>query len=505
MDDSARQQIPPLSKYRFLAGLQCHKRLYLECFHRDLADPTGTGLQAILDTGIKVGKLARDLYPEGVLVEGEHLNHEDAVALTEKALSAASIPAIYEAAFTYDGVRIHADILARAGDDVFDLIEVKSGTRVREGQLFDVAIQLYVLKGCGISVGRSCLAHLNTEYVHQGDGYDLGQLFCVKDVTDSVEEFLSNIPSALDKMRLPLWGLEPPDVAAQKQCSKPYICPFYSHCHTGETEHSLARLPGASQELLRELEEAGVGGIREIPADFQGLTPIQRRARDCVVNSRVYLDPLLERELGQLEYPIHFLDFETFSPALPLYAGTHPYQVMPFQWSDHIMEAGGEVGHKEFLHEAFQDPREPFATSLLETLGTGGSIVAYSRYEATRIRELAIDLPHLASDLLALLEGRIVDLLILVRRYCYHPEFHGSFSLKSVLPALVPEFSYSGLEISSGLLASAAYAELISPETSPERRDFLRRSLLEYCERDTEAMVQLFKALKESHHAGSDL
>ena len=495
MSDLAREQIPQLSKSRFLAGLQCYKRLYLECFHRDLADPVDPRQQALLDAGTQVGELARGLYPGGVRIVDDYLHHDDAVASTERALSGPSIPAIYEAGFVYDDIRIRADILSRAGNDVFDLIEVKSGTKVKEDHLPDVGVQLYVLNGCRIPIGQACQVHINKEYVYQGGDYDLSQLFNAEDVTAEAQQLQLDIPSHLNEMRLPLWSLEPPDIKARKQCSKPYPCPFYGHCHEDEPEHSIYQLPRVREELLQALEAAGVENIRDIPLGFPGLNQTQQRVRDCVVNNRVHLDPSLARAMGQLEYPIHFLDFETFNPALPLYVGTHPYQVIPFQWSNHIMNRDGELRHEEFLQRESSDPREPFAGSLLKTLGTSGSIITYSSFEATRIRELATVLPGLSRDLLALLDGRIVDLLQLLRRHCYHPEFHGSFSLKSVLPALVPDLDYSDLEIRDGDQASAAYAEMIRPETSPERRKSLCEGLLAYCERDTEAMVRLFQVL----------
>jgi hypothetical protein len=495
MSDLDREQIPQLSKSRFLAGLQCYKRLYLECYHRDLADPVDQGQQALLDVGTMVGELARGLYPGGVLISDDYLHHDDAVVSTEIALSDPSIPAIYEAGFLHDDIRIRADILARAGNDVFDLLEVKSGTQVKEEHLPDVGVQLYVLNGCRIPIGRACVVHINKEYVYRGGDYDLSQLFCAEDITAEAQQLQPDIPSYLNEMRLPLWSLEPPDIKARKQCSKPIPCPFYGHCHEDEPEHSIYQLPRAREELLQALEAAGIEAIRHIPAGFPGLNATQQRVRDCVVSNRVHLDPSLARAMGQLEYPIHFLDFETFDPALPLYIGTHPYQVIPFQWSNHIMNRDGELRHEEFLQQEFSDPREPFARSLLKTLGTSGSIITYSSFEATRIRELAADLPGLSRDLLALLDGRIVDLLQLIRRYCYHPEFHGSFSLKSVLPALVPDLDYSDLEIRDGDQASAAYAEMIHPDTPSDNRNSLRTSLLSYCERDTEAMVKLFTTL----------
>ena len=496
MSNLTREQIPLLSKSRFMAGLQCHKRLYLEVFHRELAEPFDAGRQAILDTGTRVGELARDLYYGGALIEEDHLHHNEAVSSTGRALADPSVRAVFEAAFVYDDIRIRADILARSGNGMFDLIEVKSGTGVKEEHIPDVAVQLYVLKGCGIHVERACLCHLNKAYVYQGGEYDLSQLFLVEDITDKAQLLQPDIPMILEKIRLPLWGLEPPEIKPGRHCSKPYPCAFAGHCLLYEPEHRVMQLPRASERLLSALENAGIEDIRDIPAGFPGLNENQQLVRDCVVSNRVHLDPYLPGALEQLEYPVHFLDFETFNPALPLYAGTRPYQVIPFQWSDHIITGDGELSHEEFLYDGFDDPREPFARSLLKALGSRGSIVVYSSYEATHIRKLAEALPHLSRDLLALLEGRIVDLLALVRNHCYHPEFHGSFSIKSVLPALVPDLGYSDLEISDGGQASAAYAEMVSPETPADHRIQLRESLLAYCKRDTEAMVRLFETLR---------
>lgn len=497
MSVPSRRQLPPLSKSRFLAGLQCAKRLYLDCYHPELADLVDKAQQVVFDTGNEIGELARELYPGGLLLGGERVRHDDAVRRTGKALSDPDAPAIYEAAFTFEGVRIRADVIVRAPGGVFDLVEVKSGTQVKEEHLWDVSIQHHVLEGCGIPIGQTSLAHLNKDYVYPGGDYDLRKLFQVDDVTDRVQQLQTEVLTALEAMRLMLRGAEPPDVKPRRQCSQPYDCPFHGHCHAEEPEHPVLQLPGARQELLDSLEAAGVEDIRAIPADFPGLNPLQLRVRNCVVNNWMFLDRNLPKTLKALEYPVHFLDFETFNPALPLYAGTRPYQVIPFQWSSHTVSGDGVVRHDEFLHSGNVDPREDFARSLLEALGESGSIVVYSGFEETRIRELATALPSLAGRLAPLVSGRMVDLLPLVRGHCYHPGFHGSFSLKSVLPALVPELGYDDLEIQDGGQASTAYAEMIGPYCGSERRDSLRKSLLAYCRRDTEAMVRLFQKLRE--------
>ncbi|MFC1962973.1 hypothetical protein ACFLWB_03135 [Chloroflexota bacterium] len=222
-------------------------------------------------------------------------------------------------AFLYDDIRVRADILERENSGTFNLIEVKSATSVKEEHIPDIAVQLYVLEGSNTKVGRTYLAHLNKEYVYQGGDYNLNQLFRLEDVTNEVWHTRLNIESALQAMRLPLQSPQPPDIKTGKQCAKPYICPFYGHCHSDEPDHHISQLPRASEKLLQSLEEAGIDNIRDIPLGFPGLSANQQRVRDCVINDCFYMDPELPRLLQKLEYPVHFLDFETFNPALPMY------------------------------------------------------------------------------------------------------------------------------------------------------------------------------------------
>jgi hypothetical protein len=352
-------------------------------------------------------------------------------------------------------------------------------------------------------VRRSCLAHLNKEYVYPGGEYDIGQLFVTEDITEKVRQLLPDVPSMLADMRAPLNEPEPPQIETGRHCSNPYTCEFYSHCHVDEPEHHVSQLPNAREKLLTALALVDIEDIHDIPADFDDLSELQQRVRDCVAGDCVYMSPHLHDELDKIQYPIYFLDFETFNPALPLYIGTHPYHILPFQWSCHIMDKSGNISHEEFLHDSPRDPREPFAESLIKVLGDKGSIVVYSSFEATRIKELLEALPHLSDSLSAILDERIVDLWKIIKDNCYHPEFHGSFSIKAVLPALVPELDYNDLEIQEGRHASAAFVEMIHPDTERKQKEFLRKSLLAYCERDTEAEVRLFDSLGSVSRKGS--
>ncbi len=492
----SRDKIPLLSKSRFGAGLQCHKRLFLECYSPKLADPIDPGQQAIFEAGTAVGELARERFPRGRLIEEEYFRHDDALAATREVIADRSVPAIYEGAFTYDGIRVRVDILVRRRGGVLDLVEVKSSTGVHEQHIPDVAIQLHVVEGAGVRIRRAFVLHIDTDYVYEGGPYDVSRLFQLEDVTGEAREFVqSSAPAALAEMRQALERDTAPAIEIGRQCTRPYQCEFYGHCREGSPKHHIEQLPRASAGLLDGLLEAGIRDIGDIPAEYSRLSELQRRVRDCVATGQPYIDPELRAALHEVTYPVHFLDFETFNPALPIYPGTRPYQVIPFQWSLHARDRAGDLSHHSFLADGDADPREGFTAGLLDVLGSAGTIVAYSSYEQTIIKQLAADLPAYAERLLAL-DTRFLDLLKLLRAYYYHPDFHGSYSIKAVLPVLVPDAGYHDLDIREGSQASLAFAQMIAPDMEEDDKERLREALLSYCQRDTEAMVRIFDALR---------
>jgi hypothetical protein len=249
--------------------------------------------------------------------------------------------------------------------------------------------------------------------------------------------------------------------------------------------------------LLNDLEEGfrKDAAVRDIPPEFDRLSVLQARVRDAVRSGNRYHDPAIATALANVQFPAHFVDFETFMPALPVFPGTRPYQTIPFQWSGHVLSVDGGVSHRDYLHEGRDDPRRRFAEALLDTVGCAGSIVVYSGYEEQCLRELEVALPSQAPRL-AQLRTRLFDLHPVIKAHIYDPNFHGSFSIKAVLPALVPHLGYDDLEIGDGLVASLAFEELRDPGTSAERTAELRANLLAYCKRDTEAMLELFRALR---------
>jgi len=484
---------PLLSKTRFLAGLQCSLRLWHHCYNRELASEVSPAQQAIFGVGQEVGRLATTLYPRGILIAEDHLHHGQAVEATRTAVANPELQAIFEGAFVHDDVLIRVDILEKLKNGSWNLIEVKSATSVKDIHLPDVAIQYSVLKGSGIKVAEAGILHLNNKYIYDGTRLELSKLFTFSDLSEQVLALQRELPSKLVEFKEMLTAPNPPQIAPSRHCLSPYTCEFWDHCTAEMPEYWVMHLTGVREARLSELAAMGIEDIRNIPKTFP-LTRLQERIRTCILNREEHVAPELKDELTNVEYPIHFLDFETVSPAIPRYPNTRPYQAIPFQWSDHLLSETGGLAHLSYLSKEDADPREDFATTLLETLGEKGTIFTYSNYERRIICELADLLPQKRQPLLAALE-RFKDLQSLIKRYFYTAAFHGSFSLKSVLPALVHEMSYENLAIREGTQASLEYLRMVSPETPAEQKKQIEQALLDYCCYDTLAMARIRESL----------
>ncbi len=478
-----------LSKSRFLAGRQCHLRLWYQCYDRDLASKPPPSQQAIFDAGHEVGRLATQLYPDGVLIDEPYYQHKQAVQSTIKAMQDPKVKAIYEAAFIYDGVRIRVDILERLEDGSWNLVEVKSSTSVKDVYYPDVAVQYYALEGCGLKISGAGILHINNQYVYDGQNLDLDSLFSFGDLTNDIKSMQPEIPSSLAELKAMLANTDAPEIQPSRHCHKPYDCEFWDHCIKDMPEFWVYNINGIGENKLDDLADMGIQDIGNIPVTFP-LSQIQDRIRESVTNQQEYISKELKAELNDMEYPIHFLDFETIGPAIPRYAGTRPYQTIPFQWSNHILYEDGKLDHREYLCKEDKDPREEFTQTLIDALGTEGSIVIYTSYETGVLNSIVEHFPHYADELWAIID-RFRDLHAIIRNNYYHPNFYGSFSLKYVLPALVPEMSYDKLSIQDGMQASLEYLRMMDPETPEEEKTRLRTDLLTYCGQDTEAMIKI--------------
>jgi hypothetical protein len=514
----------PISKSRFLAGLQCRKRLWLEAHRRDLI-PEDPARQARFDLGNEVGELARQLYPEGRLIEARFDRPSQALAATAAAVQAGS-PVLFEAAAQAGGGFARADILKRSapGENLWDMLEVKSTAQAKENHLPDLAMQRRTFEAAGFPIRSTSIVHLNRDYVRSGD-LELGHLFAISDQTRAVTERLEAVPGLLAEFAQVLEQPVPPEPGIGRHCDEPYECPFKAHCWKEVPEGSVFELAKLRTEKALEFYRRGIRLVAEIPEE-ETLTESQRRQVAAAKSGQPFYDrEALRGFLEGLGYPLYYLDFETVNPALPLWDGNSPFEHVPFQYSLEVQDSPGSMPrHAEYLFdpEAGQlpeygqlsmdfgdaptgkrspasaaDPREELAGRLVEDLGTQGTILAFNAaFESSVLKDLAARFGRYRTRLEAVIP-RVVDLANpFLKGWVVHPGFKGSTSLKVVLPALVPGMSYAGLAIGQGLEASNGLQEMLKPGTSLGRRAEIRKALLEYCGQDTRGMVEIVAKLR---------
>jgi hypothetical protein len=480
-----------LSKSRYMSGLQCPKRLWQAVYDPEPEEQPLPGTAKGM--GIEVGIKARLLWPGAALVD-EHRDYDAAVRHTKIVIADPAVPAILEATLVYDGVLVRVDALERLPNGRWRVNEVKSSTRIKDEHLEDLAVQIYVVAGNGLELADAYLIFTNDKYVC-GEEVDWNALFHREDVTEDVIQLLPQVPERIAEMHKVLCSTEAPEINPSRHCFQPHECEFWHRCTAAKPKDWIFHLPRISPSELEELESVGVVSMRDVPTDFP-LKPKQRRVVDAAKSGTVYRSPELVKTLPLLAPPVSYLDFETFSPAIPIYRNTRPYQRIPFQWSWDYNDGSGILVHRDFLANGDTDPRREVCETLLSVSERfAGAVMAWSSYETSVIHDMADLFPDLAERLVAL-SYRIVDLLQIVQEHVSHPEFYGSYSMKNVAPAVAQDITYADLDIADGGAASAVFYRIVAdPTLSAAARDGLRESLLKYCARDTLALARIHQWL----------
>ena len=475
-----------ISKTKLLSYLQCPRRLWLAQYSPELEDDSAIDHAAIA-TGHVVGAKAREVYGRGA---GRLVNHDrglrNAIAETGALLAAGGREPIFEATFDYEGLTVQVDVLDRSGEAP-RIVEVKSSTKPDDRHLDDCAIQLWTLRQLDLPIAGASLALIDNAFTYRGDG-DYAALFHEIDVGADVDARLAAVPAIVEGARATLASLEEPAREIGTHCTNPWPCPFFKHCAGPQGEYPVLNLGGRKEHLYALMRE-GFSDLRELKAE-QLSNGTQQRIWEQTVAGEPWLAPELKATIAALGRPRYFLDFETISFAIPIWAGTRPYEQLPFQWSCHI-DDGAVLRHEEFLDVSGEAPMRLAAERLIATLGRDGPVIVYSSYEQRVLRDLAERYPDLAPELSAIVE-RLVDLLPLARAHYYHPAMRGSWSIKAVLPTIGAGIDYSSLgEVRDGEAAQSAYLEAIHGDTSAARRAEISAALIDYCRLDTEALVRL--------------
>jgi hypothetical protein len=478
---SPKTTLASLTKSRYVDGRQCLRRLWLAVHAPGLATPVDAGLQGLFEQGAEVGRVARSLFPGGELVEAAG-DRAAALERTRALLAAADVPAIFEAAFEHGGVHVRVDALERLGGpaDGFGLREVKQSTRVKSDYLDDVAVQRWVLEGAGLDVRSVQLVHLSRGFeLPESGALDPGALFERADLDARLEASAAWSAKCIarevaEQHAVLAAGEAPDEEPSRKRCrAGGSDCRFWAHCTEGRPAAFFIEGMRAKKERKARFRRAAETGER-------------------------WVSPRLGADLAGTHPPIWYLDFEAVGPAIPVFPGTRPHQQVAFQYSLHHVAADGKLSHSEFLAAGDVDPRPETAAALVEALaGDEAPIAAYSPYEKRMLNDMADTCPALADGLRSI-RDRLVDLLPIVQNNVYDPAFGGSFSIKSVGPALTPDVTYGDLDdIANGTAAALAFARIAAGELRGDAAEQVRRALLVYCERDTYALMCLHQALLE--------
>lgn len=485
-----------LSKSKYLEGLQCPKLFWMRYHAKDQFPPVDAETQAIFDQGNEVTALARTLFPDGIEVEGV----EDIEAILRKTqeLLPQRKP-LFEAALRFKNTFARPDILRPNKDGTWDLYEVKSSTEVKGVHYEDVAFQKYCYEGTGIRIRKIFLMHINNEYIKNGP-IDPAGLLMLEDVTGEVLPLTAQVEGKVNSLNSILNQKKCPELAIGVQCSDPYDCPLQELCWQHISEDSVFIFNRIRKDKAFGFINEGFLRAKDVPPDRLKSTSHQTVYK-CHVENKTHIDPEVIRSfIQQLEYPIHFIDFETVNPAIPVYDGTRPYQQVPFQFSMHILPAEGKKHeHHAFLAEGPGDPRPEFLKRLKALIGPKGSIVAYNlSFERGRLEE-AVDAFREYKKWFQEIDKRLVDLMLPFQKFDYYnPKQMGKYSIKSVYPALVGG-SYDGITISDGGQASREYARVtFARGIAEEDRRRVYDGLLEYCKLDTQAMIDVLAVLRKA-------
>lgn len=483
-----------LSKSQFIRGLQCMKSLWLLKNRPEFRTPPDEAQQMIFDTGTDVGVLAQQLFPGGAEIVFDYKKINENIQKTRDLIDS-GVKTIYEATFLHDDVLVMVDILHQ-GENGWELYEVKSSTSLKPVNENDVAIQYYILKGSGIELSKASLVHINNEYSRAGD-LDVFELFKEIDLTENViskQEFVMN---EISKMKETVGkGKSEPIIDIGLHCYNPYKCDYYDYCWSHIPQKSIFTLTGMQMKKKFKLYKNEILSFSDIPLEYS-LTNAQQKQVDAEMYGSKFIDrERIKAFLETLIEPIGFLDFETFQQAVPGFDSQRPYEQIPFQYSLHRLQKG-DLKHTEFLGNPGKDPREELLKQLIEETEDHATILVYNMsFEKRVLNALAQTFPKYKSEIENII-NKIADLMIPFREKAYYlAAMEGSYSIKKVLPALVPELNYDELDIGDGMTAMRSYSSLINT-TDAKKIEEIRKALLEYCRLDTLAMVRILNKMKE--------
>ncbi|MFH1423496.1 MAG: DUF2779 domain-containing protein [Candidatus Nealsonbacteria bacterium] len=471
--------------------IECPIYLWLSKHRPDLIPPNTPEKERIFAMGREVDELSKKLFPEGIGVQGYN---EEGWSNTQKTMKG-DAKVLFQPTVVADPLTCRADILTKSAEaDAWDINEVKMATTVKKDYPYDVGFQRICFENAGIKIGRTNLVHINRDYIRHGE-IELDKLFISEDITKEVNEKLPKIKEEIEKALEVMGRNSEPDLQLIEGCSNPKRCDYIKYYCEGIPGVDLIASKIPPKHLLALLKRK-ILSPEKISPDLLKSIGYEPETKFTKIDVSA-----IHKEFNKLQYPLYFLDYETYGPAIPPFDGTRPYQNIPFQYSLMIKESStAPVRHIEFLMRNFENPVSALLSQLKRDLGPKGSVIVwFAPFEAGCNKEMAQMEPRYA-DFLKSVNNRIFDLMLIFQfknQMYIKNEFQELASLKIVLPVLCPELSYDSLAIREGGEASASWPAFTSDKTSVEEKLQLEKNMLAYCKRDTEAMIGILNRVLE--------
>jgi len=491
----------------FLEARNCMRKAYLmaRAKNGDNCEQLSEYQEFLIDSGGRIIDLARGRFPGGVMVQEASI--EEAAAKTLELINDSRIRVIFNAAFISGAAYACPDIIERDCDSgAWRIIDVKCAAyhkggpkrpRGRTGRYFtEAAYVLMVMDMCGVKVSGIYAMFVSRRYrLYLPES----KMFTVLDCTAEVRKLSKSFEQSSQSIFSALTSQRQPEAVITTVCKN---CVYYKGCPVSEIKYPVFLFNSINQKKFAQMIDDGYLSIDDIPdgyfkypADY-----LYYMMRESVKSGRPFIGPHFKTALESVCWPAYYLDFESLVSVLPVYEYSLPYEHLLMQYSLHVKKSP-DCGHKDIKHFEYivkprLDCRRELFESLADRIGDTGSIIVYSDYEKLCIKRAAEKYPHIRERLNSMLE-RIFDLCEFIRRNYYHLDFNGLYSIKKILPVLVPEMTYDGLNVKNGTDAIVKHYQLASGALSEEEGRRVKSGLLEYCAQDTYAMVRLHERLIE--------
>lgn len=487
-----------LTKTDFKYYLDCPESLWLLKNKPEIYPKGEFSLFAekLVNEGYEVEEYAKKIFPNGI-----NLPEYGSPNQTQQVLIESTYNVYFQPSFlTNKNIFARIDILERLSDGSWHIYEVKSSTSIKKDRkhrhIEDACFQKFVLTECGYVVSKVSIIHLNKEYVKQGEIIP-NELLEITDITDEVDAIYSGVVNQINASS----NFINKEIINENVCSCKYKtrsnhCDSFKYFNSNVPNYSIYEIGRISAKKVGLLADNEQLAIIDIPLDFELNINQQTQVESVRKEAPIINKSNIKRALDKLKFPLHFIDYETYASAIPRLDCLSPHKHLTFQVSIHTLTKEGTLTHFEYLLDGMKMPIDMLKEMQDFTGSTGTFVSWHASFEIGRNKDLIKWLPQF-TKYLTYINEHTFDLETIFKKDYIDYRFHGSSSIKKVLPVLCPDISYSNLDVNNGTMALDTWGRMILDSNFNEDIEVTRKNLLDYCELDTLAMVKIYEVLKK--------